>query len=207
MLRVRLTVTALSLLFYACSGGASGGPLDSSGSGGGGGTSAGNAGAGGMSTAGAGGGGSGEGGASGAAGGTGVAGQAGGPDGGQQDGSPSDGIGSASFAAVQSIFATTCVRCHDPAHPVVPETQTYVALSLTMKDAYSSLVNKPATETCGGTLVKPDDPSRSYLYAKITQDTPCFGERMPHQGMIRTPPLPADKIAVIESWILGGAKP
>jgi hypothetical protein len=112
MLRVRLTVTALSLLFYACSGGASSGPLDSSGSGGGGGTSAGNAGAGGMSTAGAGGGGSGEGGASGAAGGTGVAGQAGGPDGGQQDGSPSDGIGSASFAAVQSIFATTCVRCH-----------------------------------------------------------------------------------------------
>jgi len=99
------------------------------------------------------------------------------------------------------------LRCHDPAHPVVPETQTYVALSLTMKDAYASLVNKPATETCGGTLVKPGDPSRSYLYAKITQDTPCFGERMPHQGMIRTPPLPAAQIAVIESWVLGGAKP
>jgi hypothetical protein len=178
MLRSRITVPALALLLHACSGGASTGPQDAAGAGGGG-----------------------------TSGGTGAAGQAGAPDGGQQDGSTHDGSASASFAAVQSIFATTCVRCHDPAHPVVPETQTYVALSLTMKDAYASLANKPATEPCGGTLVKPGDPSRSYLYAKVTQDAPCSGERMPHQAMIRTPPLPADQIAVIESWILGGAKP
>jgi len=28
------------------------------------------------------------------------------------------------FAAVQTIFASKCVRCHDPAHPNVPETVT-----------------------------------------------------------------------------------
>jgi len=123
-------------------------------------------------------------------------------------GGASGGAGgtSSSFAAVQEILAASCVRCHDPAHPVVPETQTYVAMNLTASGAYAALVGKNATETCGGKLVTPGDPSKSYLYAKITQDTPCDGERMPHQGMIRTPPLPADQIAVFETWIRGGAK-
>jgi hypothetical protein len=116
--------------------------------------------------------------------------------------------GASSFAAVQLILATSCVRCHDPAHPFVPETTTYVAMNLTAAGAYAALVNKPATETCGGVLVTPGDPSKSYLYAKITQDKPCDGERMPHQGMVLgTPPLPADQIAVFETWIRGGAKP
>ena len=120
-------------------------------------------------------------------------------------GAPGDG-GVSSFAAVQEILAASCVRCHDPAHQVVPETQTYVAMNLTASSAYGALVNKPATETCGGVLVTPGDPSKSYLYAKLTQDTPCDGARMPHQGMILTPPLPADQIAVFETWIRDGAK-
>jgi hypothetical protein len=88
----------------------------------------------------------------------------------------------------------------------VPETTTYVMMDLTANDAYGALVGKAATETCGGVLVTPGDPSHSYLYAKITEDTPCFGERMPHSGMLRTPPLAADQIAVFEAWIRGGAR-
>ncbi|HVZ75638.1 MAG TPA: hypothetical protein VHJ20_24865 [Polyangia bacterium] len=129
------------------------------------------------------------------------------PDGGGGTGGTSDAGTFSSFADVQSILAASCVRCHDPAHPLVPETETYVAMNLTASGAYAALVGKPATETCGGTLVTSGNPAKSYLYAKITQDTPCDGERMPHQGMIRTPPLPDDQIAVFESWIRGGAKP
>jgi hypothetical protein len=128
------------------------------------------------------------------------------PDASGTAGAPGDS-GATSFAAVQEILAASCVRCHDPAHPVVPETQTFVAMDLTAAHARAALVNKNATETCGGVLVTPSDPSKSYLYAKLTQDTPCDGERMPHQGMIRTPPLPADQIAVFETWIRDGAKP
>jgi hypothetical protein len=80
-------------------------------------------------------------------------------------------------------------------------------MDLTAKDAYAALVGKHATETCGGVLVTPGDPAKSYLYAKITQDKPCDGTRMPHQGMILTPPLPADQITAFQTWILAGAKP
>jgi mono/diheme cytochrome c family protein len=112
------------------------------------------------------------------------------------------------FSAVQAIFAQNCVTCHDPAHPFVPETTTYVAMNLTATGAYAALVNKAATQACGGTLVTPGDPAKSYLYAKVTQATPCFGERMPHRGMLATrPALPDADIATIAAWITGGAKP
>jgi hypothetical protein len=123
------------------------------------------------------------------------------------DAASSDSRGGTPFAAVQAIIQMNCVRCHDPAHPVVPETQTFVAMDLTAPHAYADLVNKRATETCGGILVVPGSPATSYLYAKVSQDMPCDGQRMPHQGMIRTLPLPADEIATIESWIQGGALP
>jgi hypothetical protein len=127
--------------------------------------------------------------------------------GGALGGSIRGGGGSVPFAAVQSIFASNCVACHDPGHPFLPGSQTDIEMDLTPNDAYSALVGKAANEECGGTLVRSGDPSQSYLYAKITQDKPCIGVRMPCQGMVPTPPLPADQIAVVESWILDGAMP
>jgi hypothetical protein len=109
---------------------------------------------------------------------------------------------------VQAIFAQSCVTCHDPAHPFVPETQTFTQLNLTASGAYAALVGKPAAETCGGILVTPGDPTRSYLYQKVTQTMPCSGERMPHRGMLATrPPLPDQDLATIASWISAGTKP
>ncbi|HVR63902.1 MAG TPA: hypothetical protein VMU50_18500 [Polyangia bacterium] len=180
----RFHVLALPLLLFACSG-----STDAGGSGDAGGT-------GGVGTGGAGTGGAG----------TGGAGSGGSKDGGGDAVGASD-AGGPSFAGVQAILQTTCVGCHDPAHPVVPETQTFVAMDLTASHAYANLVNKRATQVCGGLLVAPSNPGGSYLYAKVTQDMPCEGERMPHQAMIRRPPLPADQIATFESWIRGGARP
>jgi hypothetical protein len=117
------------------------------------------------------------------------------------------GPASPEFAAVQQVFASSCVRCHDPAHPVALEAVTYVAMDLTMQGAYRALVNKAATEPCGGVLVTPGSPGASYLYAKITQDKPCSGERMPRAGNILPLPLPVDQVATIELWIRDGAQP
>lgn len=117
------------------------------------------------------------------------------------------GDGGQSFAAVQAIFdAAGCVGCHDPAHPFVPETPTFVALALT-PDPYGALVGQPAHEACGGTLVVPGDPAASYLYHKLTDDPPCEGVRMPHRGMLASrPPLADADIATVAAWIRDGAR-
>jgi hypothetical protein len=115
--------------------------------------------------------------------------------------------GGQAFAAVQAIFiAANCARCHDPAHPVVLEAPTFVALPLTADAAYGALVGQPAHETCGGTLVTPGNPAASYLYHKLTDDPPCEGKRMPHPGALASrPPLADADLATIAAWIRGGA--
>jgi hypothetical protein len=111
------------------------------------------------------------------------------------------------FAAVQAIFAERCVRCHDPAHPFVPESPTFVALPLTPASARGALVDQPAHETCGGVLVTPGSPEKSYLFHKLTDEMPCDGVRMPHGGMLRPQPLPPADVATVAAWIRGGALP
>jgi hypothetical protein len=130
------------------------------------------------------------------------------PDTAGSDGFVATDGGGASFSAVLAIFGARCVRCHDPAHPIVLETPTYVEMPLTPDTAYAALVGQPAHETCGGTRVTPGDPSQSYLYHKVTDDPPCDGKRMPHPGMLsQVPPLPQSEIDVIAGWIRAGAPP
>ena len=133
------------------------------------------------------------------------AGAAGGPGAGGHVGAGGT-AGAMAFAPVQAILDQYCVRCHDPAHPNVPETQTYVEMPLVASESYTALVGVAAHETCGGTRVVAGDPEHSYLYRKVVDAQPCDGERMPHQGMIaNTPPLSAADIATIRAWIAGGA--
>lgn len=123
------------------------------------------------------------------------AGDAGGP----ADASPGGG----DFAAVQAIFTSRCIICHDKTKPRVP---AYPALSLTEGDAYNALVNHPADEVCGGKRVVPGDPSSSYLIQKLTQTMPCSGSRMPRPFEVGPMmPLSADQIATITRWISSGA--
>jgi len=111
----------------------------------------------------------------------------------------------ATMADVQAIFTQHCVTCHDASKLGLP---AFPGLPLTEGAAYAALVNRPASESCGGTLVVPGQPDQSYLMQKLTNDAPCSGAHMPRpfeSGIVV--PLTADEIATIRSWIVAGAKP
>lgn len=130
----------------------------------------------------------------------------GGTGGGGTGGGGTSGGGSATMAQVQALFTDRCVTCHDGARPnALP---LYPQLSLTPADAYAALVNKAATEPCGGTLVVPGSPDQSYLVAKLTQAMPCDGLHMPRsfEGPM-TPPFTTAELGTIRSWISAGALP
>lgn len=108
------------------------------------------------------------------------------------------------LADVQPIFDQHCVQCHDATNTHPPG---YADLPLTADAAYASLVSQPAHETCGGTLVVPNDPSKSYLFHKLSDATPCEGARMPRAPEVGpSVSLSADEIATIQKWIASGAK-
>jgi hypothetical protein len=109
------------------------------------------------------------------------------------------------MAEVQAIFDARCVQCHDSTKVGLP---AYPQLSLTASNARAALVNKPALEACGGTLVVSGNPDQSYLIHKLSDATPCEGSRMPRPFEIGTaPPLTAEQMATIRSWIGAGAMP
>ena len=65
------------------------------------------------------------------------------------------------------------------------------------------LVNKPAA--CGPwLLVKPSDPSHSYLLAKLTNTEICTGVPMPKR-FDKWQELPADQLQTLVDWVCDGA--
>ena len=63
----------------------------------------------------------------------------------------------------------------------------------------------PTSDSCGGLLVQPGQPDASYLYIKVSSDTPCAGSRMPLTDIGTTSPLvPCEQVA-IHDWIAAGA--
>jgi len=100
------------------------------------------------------------------------------------------------FALIQQIFDGNCVTCHVAG----------TVLDLSDGHAWSDLVNQPPTpdEACGGTLVVPGNPAMSFLYQKLTQDTPCAGFRMP-RSEFGGGSLPACVTDVVAGWITEGA--
>ena len=107
------------------------------------------------------------------------------------------------FANVQRLFTMTCTTCHT----------TGVELALLPGSSYANLVGRPAPsytdpatdESCGGLLVTPGDPGASYLYQKVSNDTPCAGARMPRTDIGTAIALPACQQALIHDWIAAGA--
>jgi len=151
------------------------------------------------------GGGSGSGGAasagSGGASGSGVAGSAaGGTAGGSSAGAGGSATGT--MAEVQAIFDDRCTNCHDATKHGLP---SYPDLPLTAGAAHDALVNQPGLEGCGP-LVKPGDPDHSYLLHKVSDATPCSGQRMPRPFEVGpSVPLTDAQIATIRGWIAAGA--
>jgi cytochrome c553 len=115
-----------------------------------------------------------------------------------------DASGVASFQSVLDLFAAHCTTCHDAKYlDVIPR---YPKLSLTAADAYAALVNAPAHETCGGTLVVPGHSATSYLMRKLLDDPPCEGLHMPRSFEVIPPtPLTAAELASVSRWIDQGA--
>jgi cytochrome c5 len=124
---------------------------------------------------------------------------------GTADSASTDTAKTPAFLEVTAIFEQRCVTCHRADALGLPG---YAKLPLTTDVAYSKLVGQPANETCGGTLVVPGKSAQSYLYQKITQQTPCEGSRMPIGfEVMPSVPLTAEQLASIQAWIDGGAKP
>ena len=102
----------------------------------------------------------------------------------------------ATFTRVQNeIFTPTCasIGCHDP---LGQQSQ----MILTPSRAYAMTVNVNSVEMPNLARVKPNDPTNSYLYRKIT-GSGITGDRMP-QGL---PPLTAAQITLVRDWIRRGA--
>ena len=106
------------------------------------------------------------------------------------------------FANVQALFSTVCVTCHTAG----------AGLDLAAP-AYDRIVNKPAvdytnpttTDSCGGMLVVPGNAAASYLFIKISSDSPCAGSRMPVSDIGASEPLPACAQNLVHDWIESGA--
>lgn len=102
----------------------------------------------------------------------------------------------ATFTRVQNeIFTPSCARigCHDP---LGQQSQ----LVLTAGRAYGEIVNRASVEMPSLARVKPNDPSNSYLYRKLT-GAGITGDRMPQT----LPPLSDAQIKLVRDWIRRGA--
>jgi hypothetical protein len=107
------------------------------------------------------------------------------------------------FSNVDVVFRGICITCHT----------TGVELNLASPNVYAELVGQPAIDyampptmdSCGGTLVVPGHPETSYLFIKISSDTPCAGAQMPRTDIGTSSPLMPCLQAVIHDWIAAGA--
>lgn len=109
-----------------------------------------------------------------------------------------DTMGGPSYAAtVAPIVATYCVGCHLDGGALG---------GLSLDAGASAIVNVPAGELASMDYVEPGDPSRSYLWLKLTDAHTAAGgsgTAMPQAGG----PLTPAELDTIEAWILGGAEP
>jgi hypothetical protein len=107
------------------------------------------------------------------------------------------------YTNVQRLLSGTCTTCHGAT----------VELDLTPSVSYDNLVGKPppnyatppTDESCGIVLVRPGDPTGSYLYQKLSLDLPCAGTQMPVTDIGTPSPLVPCAQRLIHDWIAAGA--
>ncbi len=105
------------------------------------------------------------------------------------------------FANVQLMFGY-CTNCHNTGVPLDLSTGAYGNLVNKPPPPYT---NPPVDESCGGVLVKPGDPTGSYLFQKLSLATPCAGIQMPNNDLGISVPLPACVQLLVHDWIAAGA--
>jgi len=92
------------------------------------------------------------------------------------------------------IFTPRCTGCHGGATPAA-------SMSLASGSTYTSTVNVMSGEIAALKRILPGDPANSYLVQKVEGASGILGAQMP-RGL---PPLSADDIAKIRSWVAAGA--
>jgi len=97
---------------------------------------------------------------------------------------------------IQSIFTQRCavLGCHDSRARIAD-------LDLSPGSAYAHLVNVPSVQDPNWIRVVPNNPVRSLLYRKVSEDNPPVGSRMPLGGR-----LTDEQILLIRLWIEQGAQ-
>jgi hypothetical protein len=90
---------------------------------------------------------------------------------------------------------TPCTSCHST------PTDGNAQLGLGLGDSFDNIVDEPSTEVPARDRIEPTNPGLSYLYEKITDDTPTDGVRMPFGST----PLNNADTTTIQDWITSGA--
>lgn len=100
---------------------------------------------------------------------------------------------------VQNVFTAECAKsgCHAGSAPQANQ-------NLSESTAYENIVNIQSVEAPSKMRIAPGDTSNSYLFEKITSNSPTVGVRMPADG---PPYLSEAQIDTIRIWILNGAPP
>lgn len=102
--------------------------------------------------------------------------------------------------AIQSSCGSSATSCHGGVAPT-----GHVSYSGTATQLHAALVNvTPASAPAGWVLVKPGDPSHSWIIEKVTKDQPGgggHGTRMPQSN----PNLCQPTLDTLSAWISAGA--
>lgn len=111
------------------------------------------------------------------------------------------GGGEPTFTRVQKeIFALSC-SCHLAA----PNDPLNGELDLRDTNAYANIVGVKSKDAMTTDFITPNDPTTSYLYLKVTGAFMDVPGGMPSLMPLGGAMLAADKITLLEDWILAGA--
>lgn len=101
---------------------------------------------------------------------------------------------------VTTIFVPNCAdsSCHGGNPP------PFAPMSLDATAAYATLVNRPSSQVPSMLRVAPGDPDESYLMKKLLGTARSVGGVDSTMPLLR-PPLSAEQLELIRSWIARGA--
>ena len=120
---------------------------------------------------------------------------------GESTGDPTGG-GDPTFTRVQQeIFNSGVCSCHDSAANEALNGN----LSLLVDEAYANIVNVKSLEAMSTNFITPGDPAASYLYLKLTGEFLDVEGGAPDAMPLGGAMLAADKLKLVEDWILAGA--
>lgn len=100
---------------------------------------------------------------------------------------------------VQPIYDAHCTSCH--AAGGFSTVFSGLSFDLTAARSHADTVNQPSSRRADLILIKPGDSANSYLFQKVSSNSPALGETMPLVGER----LSSSELAILRDWIDQGA--